>query len=156
MKTKSLIVTLAAALAVGGFIYQANAFERPGPGRTRGAFLQRAAEKLDLTETQKAQIKAELKAEKDTLKQLLAHLHDARQELRDTIRASNATEASVRAASAKVADVQADLAVERLKLHGKIAPILTEEQKARIAEFEARVDDFVTDALERIGERLTD
>lgn len=156
MKTKHLILTLAAALAVGGFIYNATAIERSGTGRFRGGILQRAAEKLDLTEAQKAQIKAELKAEKDTLKQLLGRLHDARQELRDTIRASDATEASVRAASTKVAAVQADLAVERLKLHGKIAPILTEEQKAKIAEFEARVDEFVTDALERIGERLTE
>lgn len=156
MKTKHLFLTLAAALVVGGFIYQANAFERPGPGRTRGMFLQRAAEKLDLTESQKAQIKTQLKAEQDTLKQLLKRLHDARQELRETIHASDATEARVRAASAKVADVQADLAVERLKLHGKIAPILTGEQKAKIAEFEARMDEFVTDALERIGTRLAE
>lgn len=156
MKTKHLLITLAAALAVGGFICTAKAIDRPGPGRFRGGILQRAAEKLELTEAQKTQIKSELLAEKDNLKQLLGRLHDARKDLREAIRANSATEASVRAASAKVATVQADLAVERLKLHGKIAPILTEEQKAKIAEFEARVDEFVTDALERIGDRLTE
>lgn len=156
MKTKHFILTLAAALAVGGFIYTAKAAERSGPGRFRGANLQRAAEKLELTDSQKTQIKAELKAEKDQLQQLFGRLHETRQDLREAIRASDATEATVRDASGKVAAVQADLAVERLKLHGKIAPILTEKQKTKIAEFEARVDDLVTDALEHFGERLTE
>lgn len=156
MKTKYLILTLAAAFAVGGFIYKANAVERSAPSRFRGTILQRAVEKLELTDAQKQQIKAELRTEKDTLKELLGRLHEARQELREAIRASDATEAKVRAASSKVAAVQSDLAVERLKLHGKIAPILTEKQKAKIAEFEARVDEFVTEVLERIGERLTE
>jgi len=156
MKTKYLILTLAAAFAVGGFIYKANAVERSAPSRFRGTILQRAVEKLELTGAQKQQIKAELRTEKDTLKELLGRLHEARQELREAIRASDATEAKVRAASSKVAAVQSDLAVERLKLHGKIAPILTEKQKAKIAEFEARVDEFATEALERIGELLTE
>ncbi|MGC3960239.1 MAG: Spy/CpxP family protein refolding chaperone [Verrucomicrobiota bacterium] len=156
MKTKYLFITLAAALAVGGFIYTAKAVERPRLNRFRGGILQRAAEKLELTDSQKKQIKAELLAEKDTLKQLLGRLHEARTDLRDAIRASAATEVSVRVASAKVAAAQADLAVERLKLHGKIAPILTEEQKAKIAAFEARVDKFLTDALENLGSRLTE
>lgn len=156
MKTKYLILTLAAAFAVGGFIYKANAVERSAPSRFRGTILQRAVEKLELTDAQKQQIKAELRTEKDTLKELLGRLHEARQELREAIRASDATEAKVRAASSKVAAVRSDLAVERLKLHGKIAPILTEKQKAKIAEFEARVDEFVTEVLERIGERLTE
>lgn len=154
MKTKTFIFGLAATLAVGGFILSAKANDRSGVERFRGAVRQRAAEKLELTDSQKAQIKAALKPEKDQLQLLVSRLHAARQELRESIQASQATEATVRDASAKVAAVQADLAVERLKLHGKIAPILTESQKAKIAEFEARADAFITDALERFSTRL--
>lgn len=154
MKTKYLVLTLAAALVVGGFSSKTSAVERPGPDRFRGAFLQRAAAKLELTESQKTQIKTELKNEKDALQELLTRMHEARKELREAIRAAEATEVKVRKAFAKVAAVQADLAVERLKLHGKIAPILTGEQKAKLAKFEARVDEFMSDALEQFGAKL--
>lgn len=156
MKIKYLIMTLAAAVAVGGFtIYNAQAFERDH-GRLRGPILQRVAEKLNLSEEQRAQIKTELWAEKDTLKNLFARLHKARKGLREAIHASAATEASVRAAAAKVAAVEADLAVERLKLHGKISPILTDEQRAMAAEMEKRLDEFVDGVISRIGDRLAE
>jgi Spy/CpxP family protein refolding chaperone len=46
------------------------------------------------------------------------------------------------------------LAVERLKLYGKIAPILTAEQRQQISEFEQRADEFVDNAIDRIGDAL--
>lgn len=154
MKTKHLIITLAAAVAVGGFtLYQARAVEREA-GRGRHPVLQRIAERLDLTDEQKAQIKAVLLDEKEALKSLFTRLHTARKGLREAIHASSATEASVRAASAKVAAVEADLAVERLKLHGTISPVLTEEQRAKAAEMEKRLDEFVAGIVSRLGERL--
>ena len=109
---------------------------------------------MNLTDEQKSQIKTSLSGEKETLQRLLTQLHDARKGLRETIQARDATEASVRAASAKVAAVEADLAVERLKLHGKLAPILTDEQRGKLAELEARLDEFLTDAIGRLGHRL--
>ncbi|MSU58590.1 MAG: periplasmic heavy metal sensor [Pedosphaera sp.] len=158
MKTKYLLITLAAAVAVGGFTFiNARAASAGGPGRQRGGpILQRAAERLNLTDAQKAQIKAELKSEKDSLAKIFTQLHEARKGLRESLHAKNATEASVRTSAAKVAAIEADLAVERLKLHGKIAPILTDDQRAKLAEMEARLDDFVTDAIGRLGERLAD
>lgn len=83
-------------------------------------------------------------------------MHDARKGLREAIRAKDATAASIRTASAKIAAVAADLAVERLKLHGKLSPILTGEQREKLAEIEARLDGFVSDAIGRIGERLAE
>jgi len=156
MKTKYLLMSFAAAIAVGGItIYNAQAVEGGG-GRLRGPLLQRVAEKLNLTEKQRTQIKAELVAEKDTLKNLFGRLHEARKELREAIHASGATEGSVRAASAGVAAVEADLAVERLKLNGKINPILTDEQRAMAVEMEKRVDEFVDGVISRMGERLAE
>ena len=47
-------------------------------------------------------------------------------------------------------------AIKRLKPHGKLSPILTDEQRAKLAEIEARLDDIVSDAIGRLGERLAE
>ena len=157
MNKKYLIITMAAAVAVGGLtLFNARAAERAGGGLRGGAILQRVAGRLNLSASQKAEFKAGLKARKDSLTKLFTQLHEARQGLREAVRAKDATEAAVRAASAKVAAVEADLAVERLELQRKIAPILTGDQREQLAELEARIDNFVTDAIGRIGQRLAE
>jgi Spy/CpxP family protein refolding chaperone len=157
MKTiKLLTIATAAAIIAGGLISapaqdpsNSAAGTRPG----RGQILQRIAKKLNLTDDQKSQIKAVWGGEKDTLKSLFGQWHDARKNLRAAIHANGANEAAGRAASAKVASVQADLAVERMKLYGKIAPILTDEQRRKIAGFEQRFDNVVGGAIARLDER---
>jgi len=158
MKTaRWLVITLAAGvLAAGGlFTMEASAAEKPSLQRgVKSQFLQRAKEKLGLTDDQVAKIKTELKAEKDTLSDLLSRLHEARVGLREAIQTADANETSVRASSAKVAAVEADLAVERLKLYGRISPILTTEQREKIMEFQTRLDDFVDNMVNHLGERF--
>jgi Spy/CpxP family protein refolding chaperone len=157
MKTiKLLTIATATAIFTGGLINapaqvtnESVAVTRPGHDR----ILQRIAKKLNLTDGQKSQIKAVLSGEKDTLKSLFGQLHDARKNLRAAIHAGDANETAVRAASAQVASVEADLAVERMKLYGKIAPILTDEQRRKIADFEQRFDNAVGGAIARLDER---
>jgi protein CpxP len=156
MKTiKLLTIATAAAIIAGGLTsapaQDTNSAAGTRPGR--GQILQRIAKKLNLTDDQKSQIKAVLGGEKDTLKSLFGQLHDARKNLRAAIHANDANEAAVRAASAKVASVEADLAVERMKLYGKIAPILTDQQRRKIADFEQRFDNVVGGAIARMDER---
>ena len=155
MKNKILICTVAAALAAGGlFAARTFAADNSAPAPARGRILQRIAEKLKLTGDQKSQIKAVLAGEKDNVASLLAALHDARKNLRAVIRASDATETSVCAASASVASAEADLAVERMKLYGKIAPILTEAQLQQLSDLQQRADDFVDGVIARLGSGL--
>lgn len=156
MKNKILICTLAAAVAAGGF-FAAKTFAADNTGvPARAGMLQRIADKLNLTADQRAQIKDVLIGEKDTLGPLLGAVHDARKGLRSAIRASAANEASVRAASAKVAAAEADLAVERMKLYGKISPILTDAQRQELAGLQQRADEFVDNVIARIGAGLDD
>lgn len=141
MKNKILLGFLAAALVVGGFtVTRTFAAEKSGdaPAPMRGKILQRLADRLELTADQRTQIKTILEGEQDNLKPLLTSLRDARINLRAAIHADDANETSVRAASAKVASAEADLAVERLKISGKIAPILTTGQRQKLSELEAR------------------
>jgi Spy/CpxP family protein refolding chaperone len=157
MKTiKLLTIATAAAIIAGGLtsapaqdINDSAAGTRPGHSQ----ILQRIAGKLNLTDDQKSQIKAVLSVDKDMLKSLFGQLHAARKNLRAAIHANGTNESAVRAASAKVASVEADLAVERMKLYGKIAPILTDEQRRKIADFEQRFDNVVGGAIARMDER---
>ena len=157
MKNKILIFTLAAALAAGGFTAtKLFAADNAAAAPARGRILQRIADKLNLTGDQRTQIKSVLAGEKNTLAPLLGQLHDTRKNLRAAIRAGDANETSVRAASAKVAAAEADLAVERLKLYGKIAPILTDAQRQQLAGLQQRADEFVDNVIARIGSGLGD
>jgi len=69
MKTyKWLGITTAAALLAGGvFALKSQAEKSFGQGHFRGKVLERAKEKLGLTDEQAAKIKAELKAEKSAI-----------------------------------------------------------------------------------------
>jgi len=120
----------------------------------RGRLLERAKEQLGLTDEQVTQIKAELSAERETLKSLFTRLHEARKSLRESIHSANATDTSVREAAAKVGAVESDFAVERLKLYRRLGPILTDEQREKMKALEAHIDEFVDSALSRFGERL--
>ncbi|MGC9943662.1 MAG: Spy/CpxP family protein refolding chaperone [Verrucomicrobiota bacterium] len=154
---KIIILATAAAIIVGGLTTtRALAAEDSTPASMpmRGQILERIAVALNLTDEQKSQIRAILSGEKDTLKTLFAHLHYARKDMRAAIQASGANEASVRGAAAKVAVVEADLAVERMKLYGKIAPVLTDEQRQKISDFTQHADDFVDDAIANLGNGL--
>jgi Spy/CpxP family protein refolding chaperone len=154
--SKCLILTLAAGLIAGGLLTSnSRAVEQPaGPGRLHGQLLERAKEKLGLTDDQIARIRSELSVDKDTIKALISRLHQAKTALREAIQASDATESSVRAASTTVASVEADIAVERMKLHSRISPILTDDQKEKIKAFQSKIDDFVDGLVNRIGDRV--
>jgi Spy/CpxP family protein refolding chaperone len=159
MKTsKWLVIIAVAAGCAGGFIVTKlhAADTESSPRFFRGKLWERIQEKLDLTDDQMGQIKTVLKSEKDSLVHLATDVHEARTGLRDAIQAPNATEASVRAASARVAGAESNLAVERLKLYSQISPLLTAEQHEKLGEFESKMDEMVDAGIERIGERLAE
>jgi Spy/CpxP family protein refolding chaperone len=158
MKTsKWLVMTLAAAMAAGGVtLVRARALEAGAGGLGRGRFLAQAKEKLGLSNDQVSQIKGQLGADREQLTKLLTAWHDARVGLREVIQKPGAPEADIRAASAKVAAVEADLAVERARLYGRISPVLTADQLAKVGEFQQRVDDLVDGAIAVFGKRLAE
>ena len=154
---KCLAAAAAMILALGGvFAFTSRAALSDGDNSPGGDFRERVRQKLNLTDAQLAEIKIQLKAERSNLSDLLTRMHDARAALRAEIQKADATEASVRQAATKVSAVESDLAVERLKLHAKISPILTADQRAKLAELEANVDQFIERAISRIDAKLSD
>ena len=154
MKNKFLLVSLAVVLGAGGFAISHAFAGVKSVSEIRGRILQRIAQKLELTDAQRADVKKVLSGEQEKLKPLLAASHEARKQLREAIRAADANETSVRAASAQLAAAAADLAVERMKIFAKLSPILTGEQRAKISEFESRMDGVAAAMFARTGDGL--
>lgn len=152
-------IGLAAAIALvigGAFAINSRAASAADDSALGGKWRQRIKEELNLTSEQVAQIKAQLKSEKGNITSILSRLHDARAELRAEIQKSDATEASVRNAAAKVSAVEADMAVERMKLHAKISPLLTADQRTKLAQLESGMDQFIERAISRVVEKLSE
>jgi periplasmic protein CpxP/Spy len=149
-------LTLAAAVAVGGYFTSQAAENSTSPASRHGRILQHIKDKLDLSDDQVTQIREVLKSDRSNLTDLLARLHSARKDMRSVIHSGEATEASVRSASAKVAVVEADLAVERLRLFGKISPILTDAQREKLSQLEAKLDDAIDQVIQRMNAKLAE
>ena len=153
MKMNWITFTLAAAVTVGGVMTSWAGESPAGRGRSGGFTMARAVEELGLTQDQIADIKAALADEKDNAVKLLSRLREARKGLSEAIHNADGTERSVRAAAKKVAEVEADLAVQRFKVYGKFNPILTEEQREKIKQLEERMDGFMDGIVKRMSER---
>jgi Spy/CpxP family protein refolding chaperone len=157
MRTKKYVIGIATlAICISGLIiFKAQAQSSPPTmGFVSGRLAERAREKLGLTDEQLAQIKDVLKAEKTNIISLLTRVRDTRAGLRDAIRSAGANETSVRAASAKVAAVEADAAVERMKIFHQVNPILTDEQRTKLAAMESKLEDFIDQAISRADTTL--
>lgn len=153
MKTRIFAICLAAGLGIGGLVTYNVMAAAPGgqsiAGSRRAALLERVREKLHLTADQVTQIKAVIRADKPNLTDLFTRWHAARVELRTAIQADDATEATVRAAVAKVAAVEAEGAVERMKLFHQISPMLTAEQRTEFGQMQGQWDAAINHLLER-------
>jgi Spy/CpxP family protein refolding chaperone len=106
-----------------------------GPMGMPGAGLR----ELKLTAEQREQLRTLVDEHKGEHQALAERAAPAHRELADAIAAEPFNENAIRAASAKVASVQADMAVERAKMRALIfEKILTEEQRAKAKELHDR------------------
>jgi len=86
--------------------------------------------KLGLTDTQKAQAKAIFQGNKAVVKPIFTSLHAEQKNLQSLIHADTIDEAAIRAETAKIAGIQADLNVNRAKTGAQFRAILTPSQLA--------------------------
>jgi protein CpxP len=111
---------------------------RLGPGGFDGPFggpmgmLPMLGRALNLTDTQRDQIKAIADSHKDEWKALADRERTARTALMTAVTADTIDEAAIRQKSSEVAAVEADAAVARAHAHAEVAQILTADQKAQL------------------------
>jgi periplasmic protein CpxP/Spy len=95
------------------------------------------AKKLALTDQQKTQVKAIFQDNRAQAKPLFTSMMTERRQLRKLVESGTADEAAIRAESAKVAAIQADLAVQRAKGAKQFMALLTPDQQAKLAALKA-------------------
>lgn len=101
--------------------------------------------KLNLSDEQRAAIRAIIESHAATLDTLVAQELDSRSALVATIRQPQVDEASVREASAVVAAVDVELAVERAQIVAEIEDTLTPEQRAKLSSVQERLRQALED-----------
>jgi Spy/CpxP family protein refolding chaperone len=101
----------------------------PGMEIGNGAFEERMAKILKLTETQKAQIKDIFDTERRKIKPLFEKMVENRKLLMQAADANVFDEAAVRTIAVGQAQVEAELIISSTRVHNRINAILTPEQR---------------------------
>jgi len=95
------------------------------------------AKGLNLTDDQKAQMKAIMQKEHPAMKPLFQQSHQIDLQLRQYVEGPY-DEAKVRALATQKAQVEVELAVQRTRIHNQMFQLLTADQQTKVKEFEAR------------------
>jgi protein CpxP len=116
---------------------------RGGPGRFGGpggpmGILPMFGRELDLTDTQRDQIKAIVETHRDEWSALNDRSRAAHDALQAAVTAAPVNEAVIRDNSAQLAAVEADLAIARAHVHAEVLQLLTDDQKTKLKELESR------------------
>ena len=104
----------------------------PGFGRSILGPIQMIASQLNLSDTQKDQIKAIAQSHRDEWQSLADHVSAARQGLRAAITSGTFDEALIRDKSAALGQAEADVAVASARAFGEVFQVLTPEQQAKL------------------------
>ncbi|MGA7401576.1 MAG: Spy/CpxP family protein refolding chaperone, partial [Candidatus Sulfotelmatobacter sp.] len=90
----------------------------------------------DVTDDQKAQMKAVLQKERPTLQPLLQQVHQMEQQLKP-YEEGTYDAAKVQAAVAQQSQTLVQLKVEETRIHNELFQLLTPDQQSKLKEFEA-------------------
>lgn len=126
----ALSMGILAALFLAAPAQAADADLPPGPGR----HLDRMVEHLDLRADQEQELRELFTERHETRTAEMTEMRAARDEVRRLVQAETMDEAAIREASARVAALEADLAVERARFHQEVRKILDDEQLALFKE----------------------
>lgn len=109
-----------------------------GPGGPMGMGIGPGFRELDLTDDQKAQVKAIAESHQAEFKAVGEKMRAARQGMRALVEADTLDEAAVRAKSIEVAAAEADAAILNAKVRTQTLQVLTAEQLAKHKELQAQ------------------
>ena len=177
--TRTFVATIVVALIAGVTIIGLAAQQGPPPDRpgglvgpggqgpghlmARGGFgrglraatfnmMLRGLRALDLTEAQRDQVKNALQSHKDEFKAIAREMIAARGALGDAVTADTVDDTAIKAASAKVAELELQSALLRAKVHGEVFAQLTPEQQRKAKTMREQAKGRITALLQRLLE----
>jgi Spy/CpxP family protein refolding chaperone len=136
---------LVAALAVmlGAAIAKSQTTDAPAPPPMHGhefGFGEHGmhffARYLNLSDAQRAQMKAVMQKERPTLKPLMQQIHQTRLQLKQ-YEEGTYDEAKVQALATQQTQTMVQLTVQKTRIHNELFQLLTADQQAKMKEFEA-------------------
>jgi len=137
-----------AAVLMAAAVSAAQGSGRGGPGRfggpggpmgPRGPAGIPGLERVGLSDAQKEQLKTIMQSHQADLTALGSRERTAREALNDAITADVPNEGLIRARSADVAAVEADMAVSRARIRSEVLQILTPDQVAQLKQFQTQM-----------------
>ncbi len=141
---KALIALLALVVVATGVMF---AFAQRSPDGKKGGWGKRgghhrgmgmAFRGIDLTEEQKAKVKELRTANRSSLQPVMESLKANREKMQELTANGAFDEAHVTALANEQASLSAKLIVERQRIKSQMFSILTDEQKAKLAEMKAK------------------
>ena len=145
------IITAFAMVPITAFANMGD--EGPQPAGNHSSHFKKMAKELQLTDQQRQQVKEIFAKNKPQAEPLMKQMHAERRALRSLIQADTIDEAAIRAQSAKLAAVEADMAVQHARVAKEIRAILTPEQIAKQKELQAQRDKKMEERAARPGKR---
>ena len=135
---KSIFAGVAAVLILAGGVWAGRMAAGPLlPGRHLSfeKMFNRVADRLDLSDSQRDQVKGILRTHKDAIVAQIQATQKARQGLHQAISANPIDENGIRAAAAKLGQVEGDGAVLHAQIRAEILPVLNDDQKQNLESF---------------------
>ena len=132
---KSVLATVAAASILAGGIWAGRMAAGPlGGGRhvTAERMFNRLADRLDLSDSQRDQVRAVLRGHKDAILVQVQALRTAHQDLRQAVSAGVFDENAIRGKATQLGSAEGDAAVLRAQIRAEILPILNDDQKQKL------------------------
>jgi Spy/CpxP family protein refolding chaperone len=153
MKANQLLkrtAALAAATLLGTTLVFA-AGDGGGPWTGIRDRIQQRLVQAGMTAEQRDQVREVLKGFMPEVAPLVKQSIEERKTLRDVIRTSPPDEAAIRAQSAKVAAIEAEIAVKRSQIVEKVRPIFTPEQLGELKRMEEEFHSKINEGLGKLG-----
>lgn len=120
----------------------------PDAGAMHGFLGGLIADDLDLSDAQREEIHGILDAARAEGEPLWAEVNASRGQLMDASAAEPFSEADVRAAAARLANAEAEIAIHRAGIMGQVRTVLTPEQRERAQELMQRMRERREDSRE--------
>jgi len=151
MKKFMIGFTVFALVAIGTIF--AFAQKGDGGGKRHGRGFGRMAEKLNLTDAQKEQVKQIMEASRAKIKPLKETMRASRQKMKELTAGGQFDEAQIQAVASEQGAISAQMIVEKQRTKAQIFQILTDEQKAQAAQMKEQMKErFKGKGKKSVGE----
>jgi periplasmic protein CpxP/Spy len=156
--TRTRVLAISAALLVAVAVALAQGMHGHGGPMGHGFehMLGFYADRLDLTSAQQDQIKAIWQKEKPTLQPLMQQLKQFHSDMNKLGTDGAFDEAKVRALATQQSQTMIELAVQHARIKSEMVQVLTADQKAKLAQLQARHEERMQEHMQHTPEPPSD